>query len=93
MRDQLLNAGQTNLSPQFLNVLMSWRVKNPGGLVVSQGSVLNQALALAIGPKLLQKRKRTNLLRKTLMTRYLHRNVDNLHWLQLQTSVCEGFNA
>ncbi len=54
MREQLLKAGQTNLSPQFMNVFVSGRVKQPGGVVVPQGSVLNQAIALAGGPKLLR---------------------------------------
>ncbi len=54
MRDQLLQAGQTNLSPQFMNVFVSGRVKRPGGVVLPQGSVLNQAITLAGGPKLLR---------------------------------------
>ena len=54
MREQLLQAGQTNLSPQFINVFVSGRVKNSGGVVVPQGSVLNQAISLAGGPKLLR---------------------------------------
>lgn len=54
MREQLLKAGQTNLSPQFMNVFVSGRVKNPGGVLVPQGSVLNQALTLAGGPQLLR---------------------------------------
>jgi polysaccharide export outer membrane protein len=35
-------------------VFVSGRVKQPGGVVVPQGSVLNQAIALAGGPKLLR---------------------------------------
>ena len=54
MREQLLKAGQTNLSPQFMNIFVSGRVKNPGGVVVPQGSVLNQAISLAGGPELLR---------------------------------------
>ena len=54
MREQLLQAGQTNLSPQFINVFVSGRVKNSGGVVVPQGSVLNQAISLAGGPRLLR---------------------------------------
>jgi len=34
LRDQLLKAGQTNLSPQFIQVYVSGRVVTPGGLVV-----------------------------------------------------------
>jgi len=54
MRDQLLRAGQTNLSPQFMNVFVGGRVKNPGGVVVPQAAVLNQAIIVAGGPKLLR---------------------------------------
>ena len=54
MREQLLKANLTNLSPQFLNVFVSGRVKNPGGVVVPQGSVLNQAITMAGGPKLIR---------------------------------------
>ena len=54
MRDQLLNAGKTNLNPQFMNVFVSGRVKNPGGVLVPQGAVLNQAISLAGGPMLIR---------------------------------------
>ncbi|WP_233128501.1 polysaccharide biosynthesis/export family protein [Synechococcus sp. 8F6] len=54
LRDQLLKAGQTNLSPQFLQVYVSGRVKTPGGVTLPQGSSLNQALNLAGGPSLLR---------------------------------------
>lgn len=54
LREQLLKAGQTNLSPQFLQVYVSGRVKAPGGVTVPQGSSLNQALNLAGGPSLLR---------------------------------------
>ncbi|QNI72316.1 polysaccharide biosynthesis/export family protein [Synechococcus sp. NOUM97013] len=54
MREQLLKAGQTNLSPQFINVFVSGRVNTPGGVTIPQGSVLNQAIALAGGPRLLK---------------------------------------
>jgi len=54
LRDQLLKAGQTNLSPQFIQVYVSGRVVTPGGVVVPQGSALNQALNLAGGLKLLR---------------------------------------
>ena len=54
MREQLLKAGQTNLTPQFMSVFVSGRVKNPGGVTLPQGSVLNQALSLAGGPQLLR---------------------------------------
>lgn len=53
LREQLLKAGQTNLSPQFLNVFVSGRVKQPGGVIVPQGSSLTQAIDMAGGLKLL----------------------------------------
>ncbi|QNI57155.1 polysaccharide biosynthesis/export family protein [Synechococcus sp. BIOS-U3-1] len=53
MKEQLLQAGQTNLSPQFMSVFVSGRVQSPGGVVVPQGSAMNQAIALAGGRKLL----------------------------------------
>ena len=56
LREQLLKAGQTNLSPQFINVFVSGRVKTPGGVTIPQGSVLNQAIALVGGPRLLRGR-------------------------------------
>ena len=56
LREQLLKAGQTNLSPQFIQVYVSGRVQTPGGVTVPQGSSLNQALALAGGLKLLRGR-------------------------------------
>jgi polysaccharide export outer membrane protein len=54
LREQLLKAGQTNLSPQFIQVFVSGRVVTPGGVTLPQGSSLNQALSLAGGPKLLK---------------------------------------
>jgi polysaccharide export outer membrane protein len=54
LREQLLKAGQTNLSPQFIQVFVSGRVVNPGGVTLPQGSSLNQALSLAGGTKLLK---------------------------------------
>jgi polysaccharide export outer membrane protein len=54
LREQLLKAGQTNLSPQFIQVYVSGRVQTPGGVTMPQGSSLNQALNLAGGPKLLR---------------------------------------
>jgi polysaccharide export outer membrane protein len=54
MRDQLLKAGQTNLSPEFMNVYVSGRVNSPGAVTLSQGAFLNQALAMAGGTKLLK---------------------------------------
>lgn len=54
LRDQLLKAGQTNLSPQFIQVYVSGRVKTPGGVTVPQGASLTQAIALAGGTQLLK---------------------------------------
>lgn len=56
LREQLLKAGQTNLSPQFIQVYVSGRVKTSGGVTLPQGSALNQALNLAGGPMLLRGR-------------------------------------
>ncbi len=53
LREQLLNASQTNLSPQYLEVFVSGRVYAPGPIVLPQGSSLNKAV-LAAAPKLLR---------------------------------------
>ena len=54
LRDQLLKAGQSNLSPQFMQVFVTGRVNIPGGVKLPQGSSLNQAISLAGGAKLLK---------------------------------------
>ena len=54
LREQLLKAGQTNLSPQFIQVYVSGRVVTPGGVTLPQGSALNQAINLAGGARLLK---------------------------------------
>jgi polysaccharide biosynthesis/export protein len=54
LREQLLKAGQSNLSPQFIQVYVSGRVKTPGSITLPQASALNQALNLAGGPSLLR---------------------------------------
>jgi polysaccharide export outer membrane protein len=54
LRDQVLQAAQTNLSPDRIEVFVSGRVKAPGTVVIPQGSSLNQALMAAGGPKLLR---------------------------------------
>ena len=54
LKDQLLKAGQSNLSPQFLEVFVTGRVNIPGGVKIPQGSSLNQAISLAGGTKLLK---------------------------------------
>lgn len=53
LREQLLKAGQTNLTPQFLQVYVSGRVKIPGPTTLPQGSSLNQAIVSAGGLRLL----------------------------------------
>ena len=54
LRKQLLLAGQSNLSPQFMQVFVTGRVNKPGRVVVPQGSTLNQAISLAGGTKVLK---------------------------------------
>ena len=54
LRDQLLKAGQSNLSPQFMEVFVTGRVNIPGTVKIPQGSSLNQAISLAGGTKLLK---------------------------------------
>ncbi len=54
LRDQLIRAGNTNLSPQFINVFVSGRVRNPGAVSLQQGTSLNQAISVAGGVKLLR---------------------------------------
>ena len=43
MLEQLLKAGQTNLSPQFIQVYVSGRVVTSGGVNLPQGSAINLA--------------------------------------------------
>ena len=54
MREQLLRASQSNLSPQFIKVFVSGRVNNPGGMTLPQASSLNQAIAVAGGTSLIK---------------------------------------
>ena len=54
LRDQLLKAGQSNLSPQFMGVFVTGRVNLPGEVKLPQGSSLNQAISLAGGTKLVR---------------------------------------
>jgi polysaccharide export outer membrane protein len=54
LRDQLIRAGRTNLSPQFINVFVTGRVNTPGAMTLQQGSSLNQAISVAGGVKLLR---------------------------------------
>ena len=54
LRDQLVAASRTNLSPDFIEVFVSGRVKEPGPQSLPQGATLNQAIASAGGTKLLR---------------------------------------
>jgi polysaccharide export outer membrane protein len=54
MREQIIKASQTNLSPDYLQVYVSGRVREPGPKVLPQGASLEQALASAGGPKILR---------------------------------------
>ena len=54
MREQLLQASQTNLSPQFIRVFVSGRVNQPGAISIPQGSSLNQAIGMAGGASLIK---------------------------------------
>lgn len=56
LKEQLLKAGESNLSPQFLTVYLSGRVKSGGGKTLPQGSSLNQAIDLAGGLRVLHGR-------------------------------------
>lgn len=61
LREQILRAAETNLSPELIEVFVSGRVKNTtitgaqgrGAVQLPQGSSLNQAIAAACGPRLL----------------------------------------
>jgi polysaccharide export outer membrane protein len=54
MIEQLLTASRTNLSPEFIEVYVTGRVKEPGAQSLPQGTTLNQAIANAGGLKLLR---------------------------------------
>ena len=54
MREQLLKAVRSNLSPQFIKVFVSGRVKIPGAISIPHGSSLNQAIAMAGGASLIK---------------------------------------
>ena len=54
LREQIIQAGQTNLSPDFIQVFVSGRVREPGPKVLPQGATLDQAIASAGGQKLLR---------------------------------------
>ena len=54
LREQIIKAGQTNLSPDFFQVFVTGRVRDPGAKVLPQGASLDQALAASGGQKLLR---------------------------------------
>ncbi|WP_083773061.1 SLBB domain-containing protein [Synechococcus sp. RS9916] len=54
LRDQIIKASQTNLSPSFIQVYITGRVRDPGMKILPQGASLDQALAAAGGQKLLR---------------------------------------
>ena len=54
LREQIIKAGQTNLSPDFFQVFVTGRVRDPGAKVLPQGASLDQALAAAGGQKLMR---------------------------------------
>ena len=56
LREQIIKAGQTNLSRDFLQVFVTGRVRDPGSKVLPQGASLDQALAASGGQKLLRGR-------------------------------------
>ena len=53
LKDQILKAGQSNLSPKYISVFVTGRVKNPGTIRIPSGTVLSQALVLA-NPKVIR---------------------------------------
>ena len=54
LRDQLITASKTNLTPEKLVVFVSGRVNKPGRVTLPQGSSLNQALIASSGPKIIK---------------------------------------
>ena len=53
LREQIIKAGQTNLSPDFVQVFVTGRVRDPGSKVLPQGASLDKAIASAGGQKLI----------------------------------------
>ena len=54
LREQIIKAGQNNLSPDFVQVFVPGRVRDPGAKVLPQGASLDQALDSAGGQKLIR---------------------------------------
>ena len=53
LREQLIEASQTNLTPEFMQVYVTGRVKKAGPIILPQGSNLIHALNLAGGTQVL----------------------------------------
>ena len=53
LREQLIEAGQTNLTPEFMQVYVTGRVKEAGPVILPQGSSLVHAVDLAGGTEVL----------------------------------------
>ena len=53
LREQLIEAGKTNLTPEFMQVYVTGRVNEAGPVILPQGSTLVHAIDLAGGPKVL----------------------------------------
>ena len=53
LTEQLVEANNSNLSPDFLPVLITGNVVNPGRVIVPRGAGLNQAISMVGGEKLL----------------------------------------
>ena len=54
LREQIIKAGQSNLSPDYVQVYVTGRVRKPGSMILPQGATLDQAIASAGGQKLLR---------------------------------------
>ena len=54
LREQIIKAGQSNISPDFMQVYVTGRVREPGAKVLPQGATLDQALASAGGTKFIR---------------------------------------
>ena len=52
--DQIIKASKTNINPSEMNIYVTGRVTDPGNKTIPQGSVLNQAIGYAGGPKFLK---------------------------------------
>ena len=53
-KDNLLSTSQTNISPDFIKVFVTGRIKEPGEKFLPQGATLNQAIIASGGPKILR---------------------------------------